>query len=199
MKFDDVLLALIARRARSGYDLKKWLDVEGIFIRANADSSQIYRTLRKLRQQGLIVHEVVRKSGPDAKVYRVTEEGAAHLRALAATPYEPPARMGEPDFSARVALLGPIDPSSILTTFDIEIAFRRAQVARFRDRPRPDDIEPDSAWLDARIHREIAHVLDQHGQDSMDRWLEWLQQQRSMWNERLGQSASDNADSASMS
>jgi DNA-binding PadR family transcriptional regulator len=198
MKFDDVLLALIARRARSGYDLKKWLDVEGIFIRANADSSQIYRTLRRLRQQGLIVHEVVRKSGPDAKVYRVTDDGMAHLRALAATPFEPPARWSEPDFSARISLLGPIEPSSIVPTYDREIAFREAQIRRFRNRPRLDDFEPGVAGLDAELRRVLMHEADLNGQRGMDRWLEWLREQRSMWAGRLGQPAADSEDSASI-
>lgn len=90
MSFVDVLLALIARRPHSGYDLRKWLDVEVVFIRANADQSQIYRTLRRLESAGPIDHEVVRKAGRNAKIYRLTTAGADEVRRLAARQYEPP-------------------------------------------------------------------------------------------------------------
>lgn len=199
MKFDDILLALIARRARSGYDLKKWLDVEGIFLRANADSSQIYRTLRRLQKQELITFDVVRKGGPDAKIYRPTEAGVAHLRALATTPYEPPARREEPGFGARLALLGPIEPSTILPTIDRELAFRREQVRRFRHRPRPSDVAPGPIDIDPALVDTINRQLDRIGQDGMDRWIAWLEEQRALWEGILAQRTADSEDSTAAS
>ncbi|MGW9345993.1 PadR family transcriptional regulator, partial [Streptomyces albidoflavus] len=110
MTIEEILLALLARDARSGYDLKKWLDIEGIFLRANADQAQIYRTLRALQRQGLVDFRKEQRGGPAAKVYFLTDEGIARLHDVAAAAYEPPARWQEPDFLARYTLLGPLEP-----------------------------------------------------------------------------------------
>src|SRR4029453_14760358 len=181
MNFDDVLLALLSRRARSGYELKKWLDVEGIFLRANADPSQIYRTLRRLEKRGLITHETMRKSGPEAKVYAITTDGAHHLREPAGSPYEPPARWQEVDFTARLALLGPVRPETIVDTIDREIAFRRDQVRRFRERSLDEEAGSGLIDYDTDLLAELIDELDQQGRDATDAWLEWLEGMRARW------------------
>ncbi|WP_205856392.1 PadR family transcriptional regulator, partial [Phytoactinopolyspora endophytica] len=114
MKFDDVLLALTVRRPLTGYDLKRWLDIEGVFIRANADQSQIYRTLHRLARARLIeYHEEERANAPKAKVYTATPDGVAHLHDLAHGRYQPPARWQEPDFMSRYTLLGTLWPETL--------------------------------------------------------------------------------------
>lgn len=188
MNFDDILLALIARRARSGYELKKWLDVEGIFIRANADQSQIYRTLRRLEKHGLITHEVVRKGGPDAKVHSITDAGANRLRQLADSPYEPPARWQEADFLARITLLGPVSPDSIVSTITRELEFRRDQISRFRGREIDNRLEPGLIDFDTELIGALGADMDRFGRRSMDGWIAFLEEQRTLWHERTGQS-----------
>lgn len=188
MRFEEVLLALISRRPRSGYELKKWLDVEGVFLRANADQSQIYRSLRRLEADGLITHDVVRKSGPDAKIFRVTDAGAVALQGLADAPYEPPARWQEADFIARVSLLGPVNPVTIVDTIDAEIAYREEQVKRFRGRDRSVAMEVVDGPIayDATLMAALADDLDRFGRDSTDTWLTWLRKMRAEWSVRLG-------------
>jgi PadR family transcriptional regulator AphA len=185
MRIENVLLALISRRPRSGYELKKWLDVEGIFLRANADQAQIYRTLRRLQADGLIDHNVIRKSGPDAKVFRITDEGARALRALAETPYEPPARWQEADFIAHVSLLGPVHPPAILDAIETEIEFREAQVGQFRGRDLRIDIEEGPIPYEDAILGPLAADLDEFGRKSTDAWLSWLRKMKSEWSARL--------------
>jgi len=181
MNFDDILLALVSRHARSGYELKKWLDVEGIFLRASADGSQIYRTLRRLEKKGLITHETVRKSGPAAKVYAITADGAEHLRRLATTPYEPPARWQEADFTARIALLGPIRPEAIVDVIDRELALRREQARRFRARALSEEADSDLVEYDAAVLAALVDELDRQGRDATDAWIAWLEGLRERW------------------
>lgn len=197
MSFDDVLLALIARRARSGYELKKWLDVEGIFIRANADQSQIYRTLRKLEKAGLITYEVVRKGGPDAKIFTITPAGAQRLAALAHEPYDPPARWQEPDLVTRISLLGPIVPESLLDALDREIAFRHEQMARFRGRPQANDVDSGLIAFDQGIVDALSEELNRFGRDSTDAWVAWLEDFRERWAAQLAQSSAAESSASS--
>lgn len=199
MTFDEILLALIARRARSGYDLKKWLDIEGIFIRANADQSQIYRTLRRLEKHGLIEHDIVRKGGPDAKIYRLTAAGADHLRALADAPYAPPARWQEADFIARVLLLGPISPPSILSMIETELAFRKEQVGKYRGRERAEVIDSAPIPFDTDLIQELSAELDEYGRNSMDDWLVWLTRNRNLWARRLDHASTEDPEPESSS
>lgn len=199
MNFDDILLSLIARRARSGYELKKWLDIEGIFIRANADQSQIYRTLRRLEKHGLISHDVVRKGGPDSKVHSVTDAGAEHLRRLAESPYEPPARWQEADFLARISLLGPVSPPSIVSTITRELAFRRDQISRFRGRDRDDQGEPGPIEFDSLLIEQLGADMDRFGRQSMDAWIAFLEEQHTLWVARLDQGLDAEATRASSS
>lgn len=199
MNFDDILLALIARKPRSGYQLKKWLDVEGTFIRANADQSQIYRTLRKLEKADLISHEVVRGGGPDARIFTLTPDGADRLRALADEPYDPPARWQEADFTAWVSLLGPIAPAAIIDAIDREIAFRREQMARFRGRLQEFEVDRGLIAFDAGLIAALGGVLDEFGRRSTDDWVAWLESFRETWSTYLSQSSEVSADSSASS
>jgi PadR family transcriptional regulator AphA len=75
MSLKYAILGFLAVGPRTGYDLKKRFDrsVSGFW---KADQSRIYRTLDKLRDQGLVTQEVVAQSSqPDRKPYSITEEG----------------------------------------------------------------------------------------------------------------------------
>lgn len=143
MKFEETLLALIAPAPCSGYDLGRWLATEGKFLRANADQSQIYKTLNRLVKNGYIEFTVEEREGaPNAKVYRLTQQGAEHLRAVSESEYVPPARWQEPDFAARLTCLVPLNPPTVLPLIETEAAFRKEQIRRFRNRDRSVRLEP---------------------------------------------------------
>lgn len=197
MTFDEILLALLAHQPRSGYDLRKWLGVEGVFIRANADQSQIYRTLRRLEKSQFVRHDVVRRSGPDSKIYHLTEAGRDQLLTVAEAPYEPPARWQEADFQARLSLLGPLVPHTVVPLIEAELEFRRGQIRIYRNRPREAFAPSEHFDVDPRNVALIASIGDQHGRDSMDRWLEHLERLRAAWTAERQDARSTDSSSSS--
>jgi PadR family transcriptional regulator AphA len=80
------LLGLLARRARSGYDLGQLLK-EPIGFFWHAFPGQIYPELARLEAAGLVIHErVEQEDRPDKKVFMITEDGRAALREWVTTP-----------------------------------------------------------------------------------------------------------------
>jgi DNA-binding PadR family transcriptional regulator len=187
MTFEEMLLALIARKPSSGYELKKWLEVEGVFIRANADQAQIYRTLTKLTRAHLIAFSTEKRSGPEAKIYRITPAGADRLLELASAPYEPPARWQEADFNARLLLLAIFKPESVLSMIDTEMLFRRDQVAQYRNRDTTIHLSSELLDVDEGLSQQLGDEMNSFGRAAMDHWLEWLERFRAKWVEQLRQ------------
>ncbi len=188
MKFEDLLLALIARHSASGYDLGQWLARDGIFVRANADQSQIYKALARLTERGHVDFVIEKREGaPDAKVYSPTEAGHERLRALADAEYEPPARWQEPDFTVRYGLFGALRPERLPALIETELQFRRTQKSLFRNRTRRVILDDDKADVD----RDVATMLfdDMHVLNSaaLDAWLAQLEQLLEQWSVRQTQ------------
>ena len=79
MSLDHAILGFLNYSPLSGYDLKKIFDIS---VRHfwSADQSQIYRTLARLAENGLVTCEVVEQdSRPDRKVYFITPKGREEL------------------------------------------------------------------------------------------------------------------------
>jgi len=79
MSLDYILLGAL-EEPRSGYELKQWFDEVFSFF-WNADQSQIYRTIGRLADQGLVAgKDAPSPIGPDKRVYRTTAKGKAELK-----------------------------------------------------------------------------------------------------------------------
>ncbi len=86
MSLDYAILGFLNYRPYSGYDLKKIFDK---FVRHfwPADQSQIYRTLARMNEKGLVETEVIRQgSRPDRKEYHITSLDCDELRQWLVTP-----------------------------------------------------------------------------------------------------------------
>lgn len=182
IKFEDVLLALIARQSASGYDLGRWLAVDGVFVRANADQSQIYKALARLVERGYAEFVIKKQEGaPDAKVYSPTTSGIAHLSELAASPYVPPARWQEPDFTVRYGLFAPLHPESVPDLIETEINFRESQRARFRNRPRRVAIGDNAGGASPDLVVQAFDDMHHLNGAALDAWLAGLRQLLARW------------------
>ena len=80
MALSHAILAVLASRSCSGYDLAKQFDGSvGFFW--HATHQQIYRELTKLEEGGWIDGLIVEQNGrPDKKSYSINEAGTVHLQ-----------------------------------------------------------------------------------------------------------------------
>jgi PadR family transcriptional regulator, regulatory protein AphA len=84
------MLAALAHRPRSGYDLNRWFD-EAASHFCTAGYSSVYPALNGFEREGLVVHETVPSDrGPERKVYSLTGEGREVLLEWAAEPASGP-------------------------------------------------------------------------------------------------------------
>ncbi|MFG2562866.1 PadR family transcriptional regulator [Streptomyces sp. NPDC048496] len=179
VKFDCVLLALLAGRPRSGFDLGRWMETEGQFLRSRAHHSQIYRLLARMTDDGWVAFEVDPREGrPDAKIYRPTPRGRDVLWEWVRSPYEPTSRFQDPDFLARFTFTAPLDRHAAIRLIDTELAYRRAQIARNRDRDRTLLFEDPLPELDRSLAQEVFDELHAYGASAVDTWVAWLQGMR---------------------
>lgn len=176
MKLEHILLGLLAWRPRDGYEIVKWLEGEGQFLRSNTHHSQVYRELGRLVRNGWAEFETDPRDGrPDAKVYRLTEVGHAALLDWAQLPYEPPSRFQDADFTARFLFLVGIDLEATVEMVRTELTFRRAQVAANRTRDRRVNFSGAIPELDQVRTTSMLEELHRFGARSIDAWIEWLE------------------------
>lgn len=170
MKLEHLLLGVLAMKPATGYDLKKYMDTHGRFLRANTQMSQVYRSLAGMEQRGWVVHDVEPRPGAtDAKRYRLTEEGSTVFLDWLTGPYQPPTRFEEPDLQARLAFAGFMDRENLIALLDTELEARTQEVARYRFRDRRLERTPelpfDAGLADAVgewAHRAGAEAKDAH-------------------------------------
>ncbi len=176
MRFEFVLLALLGGRPLSGYDLCKWVETEGQFLRSRVHHSQIYRLLGRMVVDGWVVYEVDPREGrPDAKVYRLTPVGREALLAWVRSPYEPSSRFQDADFLVRFAFAAPLDRDAAIRLIRTELDHRREQIARNRHRDRTLRFEHPVPELDQELARVVGEELHQYGADAVDTWVAWLE------------------------
>ena len=90
MSIKFAMLGFLSWKPFSGYDLKKMLS-DSLAFYWTGNNAQIYRTLLQLEREGLVTREVqVQEKYPPRKVYTISAQGAAALRAWAASAPELP-------------------------------------------------------------------------------------------------------------
>jgi DNA-binding PadR family transcriptional regulator len=177
VRFEFVLLALLSMRPYSGYDLRKWVETEGQFVRSRAHHSQIYRLLSRMVTDGWVEFEVDPREGrPDAKVYRLTPRGREVLLEWVRSPYEPTSRFQDADFLARFCFTAALDREAALRMIDAELGYRRAQIARNRGRDRTMRFEDPLPELDQELAQATFDRMHEYGADGVDRWVAWLEE-----------------------
>jgi DNA-binding PadR family transcriptional regulator len=81
MAVRNAILALLAQQPRHGYDLHRTLEaIGGGKAVWDLKPAQIYTTLLRLEEAGLVAHAVTRRvGGPEQRVYELTTAGRAEL------------------------------------------------------------------------------------------------------------------------
>ena len=133
MSLDHAILGFLNYHPYTGYDLKKIFDTS---IRHfwPADQSQIYRTLARLEENGLVKMErIPQEDRPDRKVYHITEAGRAELLRWISGP--PP--LDEPRSAPLIQVFfsGQLSDEEVLAKFEDYAAIMRAILAQYERVP----------------------------------------------------------------
>jgi PadR family transcriptional regulator, regulatory protein AphA len=171
VKLEHILLGVLLMRPSTGYDLKRYMDARGTFLRPNTQMSQVYRCLSSMEERGWVWHTVEPRPGAqDAKTYRVTDEGITVFMDWLTAPYSPTTiYTRDPGFYGRLAFCGFLQPDQVIELVDREILARQLQIKRYRDRDRTVPEEPElpfdadlQAWVEERSHELGSLLMDQH-------------------------------------
>lgn len=178
MKLEHLLLGLIGEMPRTGYEIKKFLDYHGRFLRSNTTMSQVYRSLSSMADRGWVAYSVDERPGAqDAKIYRVTADGMTVFRDWLEGPYTPPSRFQDPEFAARLGFAGYLTPEKLIALVEIELEARREQVAKYRFRDRTIQ-EGTAIEFDRALAASMGERLHQHGTQQIDLHIAQLEELR---------------------
>lgn len=131
MSLAHAILGLLQLRPMTGYELK----VEGFDVTIahfwHADQAQIYRTLDKLADEGLVSSQVEIQTGrPNRKIYSVTEAGRA---ALTRWLHEPqPLPVQRQSFLIQLFFADLLADADILVMLQQQLDLHREQLARYQ-------------------------------------------------------------------
>lgn len=107
MGLRHALLGILSLREMSGYDVKNQFD-RAIHFVWNATSSQIYRELRRMEEDGLITGTLlVQDTKPNKYIYNITEPGRVELDQWLGSPVSP--RFKKDEFLLRLFFMGRAD------------------------------------------------------------------------------------------
>jgi DNA-binding PadR family transcriptional regulator len=171
---DVILLGLLTTGERTGYDVRKWLDRYGTYVGYSTQTSQIYRQLGRMVELGwATTRPDSRATGPDAKLYGLTEVGRDRFEAWVDAPYEPSRRPLDPDFALRMRFAGSRDPHHALDLVRTELAFRRRQEQAkipFDETIRNTDTAGDGRWF-----QDFSLLSDERGHYMARALIAWLE------------------------
>lgn len=177
-RLEVILLSLLSTRARTGYDVRKWLDRHGVYVGYSAQTSQIYRQLGKLvdREWAVPIPDP-RDSGPDAKLYQITVEGRRKLQEWIDSPYEPSLRPLDPDFQVRLRFAGTHSPEKALELVRTELQFRRehAQHHLIPMDLAEEDFAPDENEAGRFWQEELLRLQSERGLYMVNSLMAWLE------------------------
>lgn len=174
-RLDVIVLGLLTARPRTGYDVRKWLDIYGRVMGYTAPASQIYRQLARMEERGWAESVLdPRTTGPDAKLYSLTDAGRQVFDEWATGPYEPTARPMDPDFQVRMSFTQHLGPEAMLQLIRTELHFRREQ----HQHPLPHDLSllPEDATPEQRAWLQEVQLLGtQRGRYVVSSFIAWLE------------------------
>ena len=174
-RLDVIVLGLLTARARTGYDIRKWLDKYGKIMGYTAPTSQIYRQMARLvdRNWAYTVTDP-RTSGPDAKLYILTDEGRAAFDEWATSPYEPAERPMDPHFQVRMLFTQHQGPAAMLELIRTELRYRTVQ-HKLRFSYDPFLLSEDAGPAERAWGQEVDLLLNQRGRLLAATHIAWLE------------------------
>lgn len=128
----NILLGALNYQPLTGYQMKQFIEHSaGHFWYAQI--SQVYRTLGKLEEDGLVTSEIEeQESRPDKRIYSITEAGQQVLRSWLAKPMTH-ITPSKDELLARLFFSAQLDKEDILTQLRIQRSLYAEQLAVFQE------------------------------------------------------------------
>lgn len=175
MKLEHLILGFLCLKPSTGYDIKKFLDTEGLFSRDSVHFSQLYRTLKSMQNQGFTTFVGEERQGkPDTKTYFITPTGQSEFLKWLYSPLKPSFRFKESELQTRLFFSPMLDKKTILHFLQVELAFRQGQIGQFRNRDRHSFAFGLNDNIDPARYIYFLDLLHEYGAGSADYYVSWL-------------------------
>ncbi|MFD5427951.1 PadR family transcriptional regulator [Streptomyces sp. NPDC127084] len=171
MALDHAILVSLLESPGSGYELARRFERSfGYFW--TATHQQIYRVLKRMEGDGLlVVRDVTQQGRPDKKEYSVAEPGRVELSRWLHQPIEPESVRHELAVKIRGAAFD--DPAALIREVERHRQGHRDRLARYLSGEARDFTGPDApSPLDAG--RELQHVVLRGGIAYEHMTIDWL-------------------------
>ncbi len=173
MSLKYTLLGFLSCGPMTGYDLKKHMDNSTQFF-WHAKLSQIYPTLKKLAEKGLVEATVIPQEGkPDKKIYLITEAGRATLMDWLAEPIDelPPTK--KPTL-LKLFFSGALDKETLLAQLRRQLALHRTQLAYYQQETAAyiEQVIAETGLTREGVLWELTRQFGEEYERTYIRWLE---------------------------
>ena len=130
MSLKHALLGFLNYRPMTGYELKQYFD-QSIHHFWNASLSQIYPTLSRMAEEGLLTMRIeYQENRPNRKVYSITDAGREELQRWLREPIDlPQMRLA---FLIQVFFGGNLDKETFLTQLRRQLRLHQERLAVYR-------------------------------------------------------------------
>lgn len=185
MKLEHLLLGILLIRARTGYEISRYMEMEGVFMRPRTQMSQVYRSLAHMAERGWVSFTISARPGAqDAKIYHATAAGREAFMSWLTSDYRPTLEAVNYEFRARVFFSGFLGPEALLALISTEIDARKRQIVKYRYRDRTIEAAPDSSF-DVGLVTMIEDFQHEGGAAAMDANIARLERLHELVNERV--------------
>ncbi len=173
MLLANILLGFLSYGPMTGYDLKKTLDASTAFF-WHAELAQIYPTLKRLVEAGLIQFEVeAQDSRPDKRIYSITTAGRAALREWLVEPLDSlPAK--KDSVLLQLFFSGALDKATLLEQLRRQLAVHRVQLEQYQTETK--DTVQDQV-IQGGLEREgvMWELVREYGVGHERHYVQWLE------------------------
>jgi PadR family transcriptional regulator AphA len=171
MSLEYAILGFLNYHPYTGYYIKKIFDTSVQHFWP-ADQSQIYRTLARLMENGLVeMEKVPQEDRPDRKVYHITQAGRTELLRWLSGP--PPLDQPRSAPLIQVFFAGQLSDDEVLAKFEGFAAMMRAVLAQYEQVPA--QIGPYQLEIDSPREHFFWLLTLENGMRMMRANLEWAE------------------------
>jgi DNA-binding PadR family transcriptional regulator len=167
MVIDIIILALLSKSPRHGYEIKK--DLSLIFYgRKKLNNNLLYPALLRLEKEGSIKKEIVRQTGkPDKNVYTITPTGK-NMFSKQINIFDKEEASRNDEFLVRLAFFDMIDPSIQKKVLDMRLDELKLKSVKLKTMTDGFKGEFDSHWVSSILSFHERNLSEEIG------WVESL-------------------------